>query len=248
MTRPKPDAIEPAMIWIGTSGYQYPEWKGKFYPEKFSPKKMLAFYSERFNSTESNYTFRRMPTEAILTNWASQTPKQFCFSLKAPQEITHFRKLRDCESVVGRFTKVSQALGPKLGATLFQLPPSMHCDLPLLREFLDVLPSGVNAAFEFRHESWFNDDVFAALRARDCALCIADSEKLHTPIVLTAKHAYFRLRDEGYGAAEIKRWAKEIQKASAGADDTYVYFKHEEKGLGPEFVRQLVQHLDLASK
>ncbi len=231
------------MIWIGTSGFQYPEWKGKFYPEKFSPKKMLAFYSERFNSTESNYTFRRMPSESTLANWAAQTPAQFRFSLKAPQEITHFRKLRGCESVVRQFTNVSQALGPKIGATLFQLPPAMHCDLALLREFLDVLPPELKAAFEFRHPSWFNDDVFAALRAKNSALCIADSEKLHTPIVLTAKHAYFRLRDEGYEAADIQRWAKEIQKASAGANDIYVYFKHEETGLGPEFARQLIQHL-----
>jgi uncharacterized protein YecE (DUF72 family) len=235
------------MIWIGTSGFQYPEWKGKFYPKEFSPKKMLAFYSERFNSTESNYTFRRMPSESVLTNWAAQTPEQFRFSLKAPQEITHFRKLRGCESVVRQFTNVSQALGPKLGATLFQLPPSLHCDGELFREFLNVLPPGCKAAFEFRHESWFNDDVFAALRAKSAALCIADSEKLHTPIVLTAKHAYFRLRDEGYGTADIKRWAKEIQRASGSAEDTYVYFKHEEKGLGPEFAQQLVKDLDRAT-
>ncbi|HEY0550626.1 MAG TPA: DUF72 domain-containing protein [Verrucomicrobiae bacterium] len=235
------------MIWVGTSGFQYPEWKGKFYPEKFSPKKMLAFYSERFNSTESNYTFRRMPSESTLTNWAAQTPERFRFSLKAPQEITHFRKLRGCEPVVRQFTNVSQALGPKLGAILFQLPPSFPCDVALLREFLDMLPRGFKAAFEFRHESWFNDDVFAALRAKNCALCIADSEKLHAPVILTAQHAYFRLRDEGYGTADIRRWAKEVEKASASVEDTYVYFKHEEKGLGPEFARQLVKHLDCAA-
>jgi uncharacterized protein YecE (DUF72 family) len=247
MTGRGSNAIESGMIWIGTSGFQYPEWKGKFYPEKFSPKKMLAFYSERFNSTESNYTVRLMPTEAILKNWAGQTLEQFRFSLTAPQEITHFRKLRGCETVVQHFANVSRALGSKFGAILFQLPPSMHCDVTLLRDFLDVLPRGLNAAFEFRHASWFTDEVFAALRAKDCALCIADSEKLHTPVVLTAKHAYFRLRDEGYGTAEIQRWAKEIQKASASADDIYVYFKHEEAGLGPEFAKNLIRHLDLAA-
>ena len=231
------------MIWIGTSGFQYPEWKGKFYPEKFSPKKMLAYYSERFNSTESNYTFRRMPSESTLANWAAQTPEQFRFSLKAPQQITHFRKLRDCASVVQHFAEVSQTLGPKLGAVLFQLPPALHCDLALLRDFLAMLPPRLKSAFEFRHESWFNDEVFSALRSANCALCVADSEKLHTPIEFTASHVYFRLRDEGYGTADIKRWAREVGKASAKAAETYVYFKHEEKGLGPDFARKLLGFL-----
>lgn len=232
------------MVWIGTSGFQYPEWKGKFYPEKISPKKMLAYYSERFNSTESNYTFRRMPSESTLVNWAAGTPEQFQFSLKAPQEITHFKRLRDCEGVVARFADVSKALGSKLGAVLFQLPPNLHCDTALLRDFLALLPSRIKGAFEFRHESWFNDEVFAALRAANCALCIADSEKLHSPVELTATHAYFRLRDEGYGPAELKRWAAEVHKASLKAMETYVYFKHEETGTGPEFARQLMAQLE----
>ena len=236
------------MIWVGTSGFQYPEWKGSFYPAELSAKKMLGYYSERFNSTESNYTFRRMPSESTLTNWAAQTPEHFRFSLKAPQLITHIRQLRDCESVVRHFANVSQVLGPKLGATLFQLPPTLRCDVPLLREFLDVLPPGLKGAFEFRHQSWFTDEVFESLRAKHCALCIADSEKLHTPAVLTAQHVYFRLRDEGYGPAEIGRWAEEVRKASASASDIYVYFKHEEQGLGPQFARQLLDLLGIASK
>jgi uncharacterized protein YecE (DUF72 family) len=231
------------MIWVGTSGFQYPEWKGSFYPADLSPKKMLAFYGERFNSTESNYTFRRMPTESTLANWAAQTPEQFRFSLKAPQQITHIKKLRDCKSVVRHFADVSQALGPKVGAILFQLPPTFQCDVSLLRDFVDILPRKMRAAFEFRHASWFNDEVFSALKARTAALCIADSEKLHTPIVLTAQHTYFRLRDEGYGAADIQRWAKEIQKSAAAVSDVYVYFKHEESGVGPEFARQLIELL-----
>ncbi len=228
------------MIWIGTSGFQYPEWKGKFYPEKISAQKMLAFYSERFNSTESNYTFRCIPTEKVLSNWASQTPKEFRFTLKAPKQITHFRKLRDCESIVRQFAEVSQTLGSKLGAILFQLEPAFHCDVPLLRDFLAILPPNLQSAFEFRHESWLNDEVFRVLREANCALCIADSEKLHTPIVMTAGHAYFRLRDEGYKTTDIRCWAKEIRKASNSARDIYVYFKHEEKGLGPEFAQQLI--------
>lgn len=204
---------------------------------------MLAFYGERFNTTEINYTFRRFPTEKILTNWASQVPERFQFTLKAPQEITHFRKLRDCETIVKSFADVSQVLGPKLGAVLFQLEPSFKYDLPLLREFLAVLPPGLKGAFEFRHVSWFNDEVFSALRAVNCAFCIGDSEKIHPPIVFTAKHAYFRLRDEGYEKADIQRWANEVRKASAEANDIYVYFKHEESGIGPELAQQLIQLL-----
>jgi uncharacterized protein YecE (DUF72 family) len=145
--------------------------------------------------------------------------------------------------VVLRFADVSQALGSKLGATLFQLPPVLRCDVALLRDFLDVLPPGLKGAFEFQHESWFNDEVFAALRAKNYALAIGDSEKIHPPVIHTAKHAYFRLRDVGYGLADIKRWANEVRKASEKASDVYVYFKHEEEGVGPEFARQLVQFL-----
>lgn len=200
---------------------------------------MLAFYSERFNSTEVNYTFKRYPTEKILTNWVSQTPAQFQFTLKAPQEIMHFRRLRDCETKVKYFADVSQALGPKLDAVLFQLPPDFGCDLPLLRDFISVLPPGMKAAFEFRNESWWCDEVFSALRAANCALCIGDSEKSHTPVVFTAKHAYFRLRDEGYGPDDIKRWAEEVRRAEKMASDVCVYFKHEESGLGPKFAAAL---------
>ena len=228
------------MIWAGTSGFQYPEWKGKFYPEKLSLKKMLGFYSERFNSTEINYTFRRFPTKKILTNWASQVPERFQFTLKAPQEITHFRRLRDCELSIRRFADVAQILGTRLGGVLFQLDPSFQCDLAVLRDFLAVLPPGLKWAFEFRHASWFNDGVFAALRAANSALCIGDSEKIHPPIVHTARHAYFRLRDEGYRREDIRHWADEVRKVSATASDVYVYFKHEERGIGPEFARQLI--------
>lgn len=231
------------MFWVGTSGFQYPEWKGKFYPAELSAKKMLGFYSERFNSTESNYTFRRMPTEKILANWAAHTPTTFRFSLKAPQRITHYKKLRDCEPLVQEFATVSRALGDKRGAVLFQLEPSFKCDLPLLKEFLTVLPTGLQWSFEFRHESWFNDDVFGTLRGADTALCIADSEKLSTPVVFTAQHAYFRLRNEGYSAADLKRWAKAVRAATKSAEDIYVYFKHEERGVGPVFAAQIQKFL-----
>ncbi len=166
------------MIWVGTSGFQYPEWKGKFYPEKMPPKKMLTFYSERFNTTEINYTFRRMPTEKILNNWSAQTPLQFRFTLKAPQQITHIRQLRGCEAIVQHFAGVAQTLGEKLGVTLFQLPPSLHADVPLLSDFLAQLPRRFKVSFEFRHASWFTDETFTALRQHNAALCVADSEKI----------------------------------------------------------------------
>jgi uncharacterized protein YecE (DUF72 family) len=204
---------------------------------------MLGFYSARFNSTESNYTFRRMPSESTLVNWAAQTPENFRFSLKAPQQITHIKKLRDCESVVKHFADVAQALGPKLGAVLFQLPPTFRADVVLLREFLGVLPPKLKCAFEFRHESWFSDEVFAALEKHDAALCIGDSEKLHTPIVFTAKHAYFRLRDEGYSDEDIARWASVAREQRDSREDIYVYFKHEERGLGPEFAAKFLAAL-----
>lgn len=232
------------VIWIGTSGFQYPEWKGSFYPEKFSTKKMLSFYGERFNTTEINYTFRRIPSETTLRNWSAETPAQFRFTLKAPQVITHIKKLRDCESVVQHFAEVAQTLGKKLGVILFQLPPFLHCDVPLLHDFLDSLPPKTRAAFEFRHESWFVDEIFSTLKSHNVALCIADSEKLHTPVRVTADRAYFRLRDEGYRSGDIARWATEIKKVSTTTKDTYVYFKHEAAGLGPKFANQLINALE----
>jgi uncharacterized protein YecE (DUF72 family) len=229
------------MLWVGTSGFQYPEWKGSFYPEKLPTKKMLSFYSERFNTTEINYTFRRIPSESTLKNWFAETPPHFRFTLKAPQQITHVRKLRDCESVVQHFTDVAQMLEEKLGTILFQLPPFLRCDVPLLRDFLNALPPKLKAAFEFRHESWFNDETFSTLKAHNAALCVADSEKLHTPGLVTADFGYFRLRDEGYSEKDIARWADEIKKVSASLTDIYVYFKHEEAGLGPKFAALLLK-------
>src|SRR5262245_57905645 len=193
------------MIWIGTSGYTYAEWKGKFYPADLSAKKMLAFYGKHFPTTESNYTFRTIPSLKTLSNWSAETPANFRFSLKAPQEITHFKKLRGCDKVLAEFWEAARTLKEKLGLVLFQLPPYLRKDLALLDDFLASLPRGMRSAFEFRHESWFGDEVFAALRAKNAALCIADSEKFTTPVVATADFGYFRLRDEGYAKKDIVR-------------------------------------------
>jgi uncharacterized protein YecE (DUF72 family) len=234
------------MIWVGTSGYNYPEWKGSFYPEKLPTTKMLPYYAERFPTVEINYTFYRAPNEKILAGWSQATPDPFRLTLKAPRRITHDSRLRNVAEPVRQFLEVSSTLGPKLGALLFQLPPNLKKDLPLFDAFLDTLPPRVCAAFEFRHESWLDEEIYARLRARNLGLCVADSERLSTPVVITADYAYFRLRDEGYTPDDIARWADVIREKTSARGDVFVYFKHEEEGKGPEFAKLLMQRLGLA--
>ena len=229
-------------VHVGTSGYNYPEWRGTFYPEKFSTDKMLAYYAERFPTVEINYTFYRIPTEKLLTGWAAGTPDRFTFTLKAPRRITHDAKLQRCEDLVQTFCRTARVLGPKLAVLLFQLPPTLKKDTDVLRAFVDLIPDGLRAAFEFRHASWHDEEVFDVLRARGAALCIADSEKMSTPVVATAGHAYFRLRDEGYQDSDIDRWAG-IVGGLAGPTEAFVYFKHEEQGLGPDFAQRFMRRL-----
>jgi uncharacterized protein YecE (DUF72 family) len=233
------------MIHIGTSGYNYPEWKGTFYPSDLPAAKMLPYYAERFATVEINYTFYRMPTARLLAGWAAQVPPGFRFTLKAPRRITHDRKLRDVGDPLQVFCDTAGELGPRLGALLFQLPPTFKKDLGALDEFVAGLPPRVRAAFEFRHESWLDDEVYGRLRARNLSLCVADSEKRKTPVVTTADYAYLRLRDEGYQEADIARWADEITALDAHCTDVFVYFKHEDEGKGPEFGRMLKEKLGL---
>ena len=228
-------------LWVGTSGYNYPEWKGNFYPEKLPATKMLPYYAERFSTVEINYTFYRMPNEKILAGWSRETPDRFKLTLKAPKRITHDARLRDCADLVGYFLDTAATLGQKLGAILFQLPPFVRKDLALLDAFLATLPEGLCATFEFRHDSWFEDAVYSRLRARNLALCIADNEERSTPLEITASYGYFRLRDEGYETADLLRWAHTIRDQTASCKDVYVYFKHEEKGRGPQFAHQFMQ-------
>ena len=233
------------MILVGTSGFQYAEWKGTFYPKTLSTPKMLPYYASHFSTTEINYSFRRIPSEKALTNWAAGTPAQFRFSMKALQEITHVRKLRDCGGVLERFCTALKTLDGKLGAVLFQLPPFLRSDTPLLKEFLATIPERLQSTFEFRHASWFNDGTYAALKAGKAALCIADTEELSTPVDVTADFGYFRLRNIGYKKADIARWAKVIGEQQKKWGTTYVYFKHEETGTGPKFARQLLEELGI---
>ena len=230
------------MIWVGTSGYNYPEWKGTFYPPDLAAAKFLPYYAERFPTVEINYTFYRAPTEKILEGWSAATPDRFKLTLKAPRRITHDARLRDCSDKVRQFLETAAVLGPKLGVLLFQLPPNLKVDVALFDAFLETFPPRVRAAFEFRHASWFSPEIFDRLRARDLALCIADSEKLSTP-EMTASYAYFRLRDEGYTPPDIERWAGVVGQCAEGREDVFVYFKHEESGKGPEFGQALMAHL-----
>lgn len=233
---------QPPRVVVGTSGYNYPEWRGTFYPEKFSTSKMLAYYAERFATVEINYTFYRMPTEKLLAGWAEGTPESFTFTLKAPRRITHDSKLQRCEDLLQSFCRTSRTLGPKLATLLFQLPPAFKKDVQVLAAFVDLLPEGTRAAFEFRHPSWLEAETYEILRRRNVALCVADSEKLSTPVEMTADYAYFRLRDEGYQQSDIERWAATIKRLE-GVKDAFVYFKHEEQGLGPDFARRLIAAL-----
>jgi uncharacterized protein YecE (DUF72 family) len=230
-------------IWVGTSGYNYPEWKGSFYPEKLPASSMLSFYAERLPTVEINYTYYRMPNAKTLESWNRETPERFRLTLKAPKRITHDARLKDCADNVKYFTEMAAKLGPKLGALLFQLPPSLKQDLGVFDAFLETLPPGVCAAFEFRHGSWLNEEIYARLRSRNLALCVADSETKETPVTITADYAYFRLRDEGYTPDDLARWAHTVQEKTADCREVYVYFKHEEEGKGPEFARVFLDNL-----
>ncbi|MGN6552504.1 MAG: DUF72 domain-containing protein [Verrucomicrobiota bacterium] len=233
------------MIWIGTSGFQYPEWKGSFYPEKMPATKMLTFYGQRFATTEINYTFRRLPSDKSISNWLAQTPERFRFTLKALQRITDFQRLQNCEELTGELLAAAMKLGEKRGALLFQLPPSFKCDLPVLRDFLALLPRSVSAAFEFRHKSWFCDATYETLRDHNVTLCIAESEKLATPTVFTGSAGYLRLRCADYTNTRLRQWANIIEEQKSRLADIYIYFKHEEAGTGPRFAKELSAMLDL---
>jgi uncharacterized protein YecE (DUF72 family) len=235
------------MIWTGTSGYNYPEWKGTFYPKDLAAKKMLPYYAARFPTVEINYTFYRMPNEKLVAGWAEQTPSPYKFTLKAPRRITHDSRLKDCGELVATFCRVAGTLGDKLGTLLFQLPPNLKKNLPLFDAFVADLPQNVRAAFEFRHESWLDEEIFARLSRQNLALCVADSQKMSTPVRITADYAYFRLRDEGYTADAIAKWADTIARETAACRDVFVYFKHEEEGKGPEFAQLLMKHLEKKS-
>jgi uncharacterized protein YecE (DUF72 family) len=229
-------------FWIGTSGFQYPEWKGNFYPDDLSAAKMLAFYAERFATTEINYTFHRIPAPKTIENWITQTPEKFRFALKAPQKITHWSKLRDCSDTLEYFLKVVGGLGDRLGPVLFQLPPTFKKDAETLSSFLREFPD-LRAAFEFRHDSWFDDEILELLKSRNIALCIADTNALATPKKMTADYGYLRLRREDYAKTDVERWAEFVREQNTNWNDAFIYFKHEESGIGPKLATQMIEML-----
>ena len=229
-------------FWIGTSGFQYSEWKGNFYPEDLPTAKMLAFYAEQFSTTEINYTFHRIPAAKTIDNWKAQTPEKFRFALKAPQKITHWSKLRNCADTLEYFCKVITALDERLGPVLFQLPPTFKKDADVLSSFLRELPT-LRAAFEFRHESWFDDEIADLLRSRNIALCIADTDTIATPKTITANYGYLRLRREDYTEEDVKRWSQFVRERNTKWTDAFVYFKHEESGIGPKLAKQMIELL-----
>jgi uncharacterized protein YecE (DUF72 family) len=228
--------------WIGTSGFQYAEWKGSFYPEDLPASKMLPYFAERLATTEINYTFHRIPSPKTIENWLAQTPPNFRFALKAPQKITHFARLRDCQDTLGYFCRVVSALGDRLGPILFQLPPNFKKNAEVLSAFLRELPT-MRAAFEFRHESWLDEEIFALLREHNVALCLADTEKRAAPTAVTADYGYLRLRREDYSAADVARWTQFVREKKGNWQDVFVYFKHEEAGTGPKLAAQMIELL-----
>ena len=228
-------------VLVGTSGYAYKEWKGSFYPEDLAATKFLRYYAERFATVEANNTFYKMPTEKQLAAWIEEVPAGFEFAIKAPQRITHIQRLVGSEESVRLLTRATAALGDKLGPFLFQLPPNMKKDLARLSGFLEIWPRELRATFEFRHASWLDEETFTLLRKAGCALCIAESEKLETPLVATASWGYLRLRREDYVDGDVKKWAEKI--SSQKWDRAYVYFKHEDAGMGPKLGRKLIDLL-----
>jgi uncharacterized protein YecE (DUF72 family) len=223
-------------IRVGTSGYSYKEWKGTFYPDDLPAAKMLPYYGERFDSVEINNTFYRMPDAKMVAKWGEQVPDAFSFVLKAPQRITHQKRLVGAGDDLRQLFEAGEVLGSKLGPVLFQLPPFSRKDALKLREFVAILPPDRRVAFEFRHDSWFDDEIYAILRDRDIALCAADTDEVIDPdslVVPTASWGYMRLRRTEYAPGQLAAWAERVEKQ--GWSDAYVFFKHEDEGKGPRF-------------
>jgi len=227
-------------IYAGTSGYSYKEWKGFFYPEKMKPEEMLSFYATKLPAVEINNTFYRLPKRELIDLWSSQVPAEFRFVIKASQKITHMRRLKGAEEETNYLFDVVSLLQKKLGVVFFQLPPNFKKDMERLGAFLDVLPKNVPVAFEFRHATWFEDDVYDLLRAHNVALCLADTadEELEVPLVSTADWGYLRLRRPEYPPAEMKKWMGWVRAQKW--DEAFVFFKHEDAGAGPKMATEFL--------
>jgi uncharacterized protein YecE (DUF72 family) len=223
-------------LQVGTSGFAYKEWKGVFYPADLKAADMLSYYAGKFGAVEINNTFYRMPSQSVVAGWAEQVPDGFTFVLKAPQKITHFKRLKDAEQEIDYFCTVARSLGEHLGPVLVQLPPNMKRDDERLRTFLATAPDDLRLAFEFRNPSWLDDDVYAMLRAHDAALVIAHDEETETPLIATASWGYARLRKVNYEEGELAAWSQKL--SSQPWKELFAFFKHEDEGTGPALAQQ----------
>jgi uncharacterized protein YecE (DUF72 family) len=232
-----------AQVFTGTSGWAYASWKPNFYPAKLAQKKFLSHYATQLNTVEVNFTFRQLVKETTIQNWMKETPPHFRFGIKAHQVITHIKRLKGTEDFVPRFLVTIEPLAAagKLGPVLFQLPPNLKMDAALLQDFLAILPATVPAAFEFRHASWFADSTWDLLRSHQRAVCVAETETLTTPDVVTASFAYYRFRKPNYTADERQSMLARIGEHIAGGRDVYAYFKHEETPEGALYAADLLR-------
>ena len=232
-----------ATLYAGTSGFAYPAWKPGFYPAKLPAKQFLHHYAQRLNCVEINYTFRRLPSASTLQNWVEATPPGFVFAVKANQRITHILRLKNAAEATALFLKMIDPLrsARRLGPILFQLPPQLKCDEALLRDFLELLPPDLRYAFEFRHTSWLVEPVYEQLRRRNVALCLAESEKLEVPKVITADFVYYRLRKPEYTEADVDAIGAGARELLATGRDLYLMFKHEETPEGAIHAERLLR-------
>jgi len=227
-------------LHIGTSGYSYKEWKGNFYPEDLPAKEMLSYYARRLPAVEINNTFYRLPQASMIENWRAQVPDEFCFSIKATQRITHIKRLNNVAEETKYLLDTSRLLGERLGVVLFQLPPNMKKDSGRLKSFLELLPSDTRAAFEFRHETWFDDEIFYLLRKKDCGLVVSDTdEKPLSEIISTAGWGYLRLRRTAYDENDLADWMKRVRDQNW--EDAFIFFKHEDEGVGPKLAARFLE-------
>ena len=229
-------------LYVGTSGWSYTKWKPGFYPAAAKPKDFLGYYATRLNTVEVNYTFRSFPAEQLLAGWIAATPPAFRFAIKAHQSITHIKRLRDTGEIVNRFAGSLQPLrdADRLGPVLFQFPPNFKADVPRLAGFLESLPKWMKATIEFRHESWFTEELYSALRKANTALCLAEDDDLETPNVQTADFNYCRLRKEKYPPKARQEIAKRVARLAAKGE-TFVYFRHQDSPANALYAEALLQ-------
>jgi uncharacterized protein YecE (DUF72 family) len=232
-------------LFVGTSGWAYPSWKPDFYPAKLAQKGFLQYYSTQLNTVEVNFSFRQLLKESTVEKWIAETPATFCFGIKAHQVITHIKRLKRTEDFVPRFLA---SIGPlaqvgKLGPVLFQLPPNLPADAELLEEFVTALPRALRAAFEFRHESWFSDEIFAILRRSNRALCVAETEERNTPDVVTAEFCYYRYRKPSYTPEERRAMVGRLREHLSQDRNVFAYFKHEETPEGAKYAVEVLREV-----